>query len=257
MDRLVLFSTILQFILFSFLLVKDRNDGEKEIFKKQSWRSSDVLIIILASNLLFYIFLFYRGKYFYLDQLVLDNPYIFHLYNLIVIVMYFRLKLKESVFILGFKRFNMINLVGAGIFIGMVCYGIGALMVALNLLSWGDNMSLETWQKIFNKPWRYITYFLGFIIFAPIAEECLYRGILYSPYRKKYGPKMAIIFTSLFFTVSHLGSGLFQILILGIFLATIYEKKESIIPNITAHIAYNILVYVSRIYYMNLILMPR
>ena len=86
------------------------------------------------------------------------------------------------------------------------------------------------------------------IIFIPLVEEGFFRGILYSPYRKKYGSFKAIIITALFFSMSHLGVGVLPFIIGGVLKGALYEKTESLIAPIVAHSTYNLFTVLAIIY---------
>ena len=42
--------TCAQFLVLLLLLARDKNDGEKSIFRQQGWRSSDLLVVVLVTN---------------------------------------------------------------------------------------------------------------------------------------------------------------------------------------------------------------
>jgi len=79
------------------------------------------------------------------------------------------------------------------------------------------------------------------IIMAPIAEECVFRGLLYSPLYRKVGRYMAIILTSLIWTHGHFlplipSIGLF---INGVILCWLYDRRGSLIHPIGFHMFQN------------------
>lgn len=82
----------------------------------------------------------------------------------------------------------------------------------------------------------YALYFFFMVIFGPIVEEIIHRGLLYSPYRKKYGPKKAIIITSLMFSMGHIRFGpIFFSFIDGILMGILYERTESLVSPMVFH----------------------
>lgn len=86
---------------------------------------------------------------------------------------------------------------------------------------------------------------LAFMVFfgmlaAPIIEEFIFRGFLQSAVRTKYGGLKAIIISSSFFALVHLDFFIFfQIFILGLLLAYLFEKTGSLTASITVHIFHN------------------
>ncbi len=86
---------------------------------------------------------------------------------------------------------------------------------------------------------------LAFMIFfgtlaAPIIEELLFRGFLQSAIRTTFGKLKAIFISGSLFALVHLNAHVFlQIFILGLLLAYLFEKTESLIAPITVHILHN------------------
>ena len=77
----------------------------------------------------------------------------------------------------------------------------------------------------------------GVVVIAPVAEEALARGIVYSPYRKKYGVVVATLVSATLFGTLHLnGPSQFA---LGIVLAILYEKSQSFTLIAAGHSLFN------------------
>jgi membrane protease YdiL (CAAX protease family) len=85
---------------------------------------------------------------------------------------------------------------------------------------------------------------LGFvtILLAPLAEEVLFRGILY-PWIKQIGfPRLALWGTSLLFAVVHMNLvTLLPLLLLALLLAQLYERTDNLLAPISAHALFNAL----------------
>jgi membrane protease YdiL (CAAX protease family) len=85
------------------------------------------------------------------------------------------------------------------------------------------------------------------LIAAPIIEEFVFRGILYTYLRNKMSRKRAIILSSIIFAFFHfsLDQGLSNISLLvslfslSLFLAFLYEKERSLIAPIALHMTFN------------------
>ena len=92
----------------------------------------------------------------------------------------------------------------------------------------------------------YIFTLLSIVIFAPLIEEFLFRGLLQN-YLKRFGIKNGIILTSIFFALFHFSPAqgfsnitiIFSLFILSIFLGNIYEKQRSLISPIVLHATFN------------------
>ena len=84
-------------------------------------------------------------------------------------------------------------------------------------------------------------FFLVTIVLAPILEESLFRGLLYSPLYRKVGRYLAIILSSLIWTVGHFQPLLpsVGIFMAGILLTWLYDRSGSLIHPIIFHIFIN------------------
>lgn len=91
-----------------------------------------------------------------------------------------------------------------------------------------------------------IIYVLSVAIITPVKEEILFRGILYRFLERKYNFLVGIIISSFIFGILH-GGLLITATIMGIVLAMLYKKTQSIIPSIILHIVWNLLVSISMI----------
>ncbi len=83
---------------------------------------------------------------------------------------------------------------------------------------------------------------LGLLIFVPIFEEILFRGIIYNKLRENIDLFSAIIIQALIYGLFH--GNVFQALytgVLGIILATVYTWSDSIWSAILTHEIFNIL----------------
>ena len=78
------------------------------------------------------------------------------------------------------------------------------------------------------------------ILIAPVAEEALFRGILY-PFIKQLGrPRLAIWGTSLLFAAMHMNVVVFlPLMVLAMILTFVYEKTDKLVAPITTHALFN------------------
>ena len=97
----------------------------------------------------------------------------------------------------------------------------------------------STEQIIYSAPrWLQLA---GAGILAPVAEELVYRGMIYRRMRESLTAVQAGVFVSILFGVGHgnLPQGLYA-MVLGLLLACIYEKFRNIAAPILFHIVVNI-----------------
>lgn len=78
------------------------------------------------------------------------------------------------------------------------------------------------------------------VVLAPVAEEILFRGIVYTWIRQIGFPRMALWGTALLFGLIHLNVAIFLPLVaLSLVLALLYERTGNLLAPITAHALFN------------------
>ncbi len=84
-------------------------------------------------------------------------------------------------------------------------------------------------------------------VLMPIAEEMLFRGLSYGPLFRKFGASGAAIGSAALWAVGHYAGpsswgGVMRmvvVLVVGIIYAEIYRHRQSLLPTVTFHIAFN------------------
>ncbi|MDD2943906.1 MAG: type II CAAX endopeptidase family protein [bacterium] len=86
----------------------------------------------------------------------------------------------------------------------------------------------------------YVIAFLAVIV-APLVEETMFRGVLYSWLRNKTSAFFAIVLSSLIFASIHPQGpiGIFPLTCIGMLLASLREWRNSLIPSMICHAALN------------------
>jgi membrane protease YdiL (CAAX protease family) len=84
---------------------------------------------------------------------------------------------------------------------------------------------------------------------APLFEELFFRGVLFQYLRSRYlavarGLFEAVVISGLAFAALHLGAAILPILPVGIILALVMNRWNSIWPAIALHLTYNAIVLV-------------
>jgi uncharacterized protein len=98
---------------------------------------------------------------------------------------------------------------------------------------------------------------VSILLFAPVVEEFLFRGLLQNFFKKFMRPTYAIFFSSLIFAIIHIsyGQGIGNIPLtaalfsFGCFLGFIYEKQGSLFSSITLHMVFNCISTLEVMYY--------
>ena len=122
---------------------------------------------------------------------------------------------------------------------------IGGLQV-VGFMNWIESLGVETVQDTVkllqksNDPWILGLMTFAAVIAAPLCEEVVFRGFLYSAAKKFAGPWAAGLCSALVFAAAH-GSlaALLPLLIFGVLLVLIYEKTGSLWAPIAVHCCFN------------------
>lgn len=144
---------------------------------------------------------------------------------------------------------------GASSLIRVLAFAIGTAILALpvtwvlttlsaTLLTWGGiepqvQQAVKTLQETRGTPER-IIFALSAIVLAPIAEEVLFRGILYPAIRALDLRRWALWGTSLLFAAVHANLMTFiPLTLLALMLTYIYERTRDLRAPILAHSLFN------------------
>jgi membrane protease YdiL (CAAX protease family) len=86
-----------------------------------------------------------------------------------------------------------------------------------------------------------LAYFVFFaVVLAPVAEEFIFRGMLFPLARQLAGPKIAWIGVSLLFAVIHFDAAIFlPLFILALVFTWLYEKTGCLAAPVLAHSLFN------------------
>lgn len=90
-----------------------------------------------------------------------------------------------------------------------------------------------------------ISILLMTVVFAPVLEELLVRGIILEGFLRNYSPGKAIFFSSLIFGILHFN--LIQFVgafIIGLFIGWVYYKTRNLILPVLIHFVNNLLSYI-------------
>ena len=84
------------------------------------------------------------------------------------------------------------------------------------------------------------------ILLAPVAEEILFRGILYPAIKQAGFPRLALWGTALLFAAVHMNLVTFvPLAVLALILTALYERTDNLLAPITAHALFNALNFVT------------
>lgn len=125
--------------------------------------------------------------------------------------------------------------VGGGWVIGLVAENF---QTSLHWTDWFDPTMIQ------GTTWELLPPLVSYTILAPVFEEVVFRGVLYSTLRRRLNAPVAMVVSALIFALAH-GYGTFGLVTIfwsGVLWARAYEKTGSILPGMVAHALNNSLV---------------
>lgn len=151
----------------------------------------------------------------------------------------------------------MLGIIMAGIYlpIGMGLKWLsGEAMMHLSRLHLKpeQQQAVQALQTASTLPSRLISAVLT-ILLAPVAEEILFRGILYTWIKKECFPRLALWGSALFFAAVHANLLTFvPLTVLALALTLLYEKTGNLLAPITTHAVFNGMNFIALYYVMTL-----
>jgi membrane protease YdiL (CAAX protease family) len=168
------------------------------------------------------------------QSVVLILVQLVYLAPVLVVFAYRHLSLKH----IGFGKFEWSTLgLGCGLLIG--CFVLIFIHnTALTML--GVEIQGEKIIQIFGELDSPIWFVLVGVIFAPIVEEIFFRGFLFQGFRQQYGWIKGGLLSAAVFAIGHLDPvSLIPTFILGLLLAYMYHRSNSVWPGIILHFLVN------------------
>ena len=138
-----------------------------------------------------------------------------------------------------------------GVFVGAVTIPVIVLIgeVSSNFLQWKGvsikfQAPVEMLRQDSSLTLRALIFFVAVII-APIAEEVIFRGILYPSFKQLGFPRAALWGTSLVFGIIHVNLlSLLPLTVLALILTLLYEVTDDLVSPIVMHSFFNLVNFV-------------
>lgn len=121
-------------------------------------------------------------------------------------------------------------------------FSLGSFQVSYWMLSWvvpgfvqstlEQTLMLSTQQTAFPGLYQGLT-LVSAVVVAPVAEEFLFRGILLHRWGLKWGPRRAVVLTSLVFGLLH--DNLVGLSVFGLVMSLLYLSSRSLLVPMLAH----------------------
>jgi membrane protease YdiL (CAAX protease family) len=117
----------------------------------------------------------------------------------------------------------------------------GASIYTLTKMGWPPEAETAVTVLIGAKAWWLRTYLGVFtVVIAPVAEEFIFRGMLYPLVKQLGRPRLAWFGVSFLFALIHWDAAAFVALfLLALVLTWLYEKTDNLLVPITAHAFFN------------------
>jgi membrane protease YdiL (CAAX protease family) len=146
----------------------------------------------------------------------------------------------------GLRRKNLPRALLAALFVASVILPVALLLengsaVVLEKIGWPPEDEAAV-RLLMDANSLGLRVYLGFfaIVLAPVAEEFVFRGMLY-PFIKQLGrPRLALFGVSLLFAAIHLDAAIFvPLFVLALALTWLYEFTDNLLAPIAAHSLFN------------------
>lgn len=173
--------------------------------------------------------------------------------SLIATLLWLRLRYGSHLRAIMGKRSPRLSDVGIGVAVGLLCL-LGQRIIVLGIAAVAEGFGAElpvvqeTFRTIAQRPGAVPLFVVTTVVLAPLAEEVLFRGVLFQGLRQKTGFWVAALVSAVLFTLPHLAEGggaiatgviSSGILPLGVVFAALVERRGSLAPAIFAHATYN------------------
>lgn len=137
------------------------------------------------------------------------------------------------------RLWPVVGLVTAGVWIGY-SVDIAYVIVISALKVKVPDTNAQLLSNGAKTPLGLLAVFLLVSVIAPVAEEMLFRGVVFSGLRDSWGEGWAIVVSSILFGVMHLQPAvMIPTAIVGVLLAAVFSMTRSLWASIALHSAYN------------------
>jgi membrane protease YdiL (CAAX protease family) len=128
---------------------------------------------------------------------------------------------------------------GGGLALGLVAYGYTELLQHIPVAAEMIRRSQEQIAKLSGLKASYAVMAVGF---APIAEEYLFRGLLFRSLDREWGGWRAVLGSAAFFAIYHPPLSWLPVGLLGVANALLFKKSGRLFPAVLLHMVYNAVV---------------
>jgi membrane protease YdiL (CAAX protease family) len=138
------------------------------------------------------------------------------------------------------KSFLQILLgVAGGLLLGVLAHGYGMVLQHIPATAEMLRKSQEEMAKV---PDLRISFAIMAVLFAPFAEEYLFRGLLYRALDREWGGWRAVVGAAAFFAIYHPALSWLPVGLLGAVNCWLFKKTGRLAPAVVLHMVYNAVV---------------
>jgi uncharacterized protein len=128
-----------------------------------------------------------------------------------------------------------------GLALIVVGYVAGAVVLAVARLILGHPPAEPEQISTCVRGAAFVASGFGVVVLAPVCEETFFRGFLYRSLRERLSPWPAALISGGAFALVHVDPLLiFSLLPVGVGLAFVYERRQSLLASIVAHATFNL-----------------
>ena len=223
-------------------------------FKEPFWSVIDVVKICVVFVFFYYLFSFISG---FLNSILssgsmdrrsglLASTGFMDILILMFILRFVLDKYRQGIETLGLSLKNIGKNIGIALysyvaFLPILCALFVSVIIVAKLINYTPPLE-PVYELIFKEARPLALILVTFLIslLGPIVEEIFFRGFLYSALRKSIGIFWAIFLSAFLFSILHTNAlGFLPIMALGLFLAYLREKTNSLMPSIVVHVFHN------------------
>ena len=138
-------------------------------------------------------------------------------------------------------RFASLVSLGAagGLVLGLIARGYIAVLHHIPAV---DEMIRQSQELMAKMPDLRISYAVMAVVFAPFAEEYLFRGLLFRALDREWGGWLAVLGSAAFFAIYHPPLSWLPVGLLGVTNALLFKKTGRLAPAVILHMVYNAVV---------------
>jgi membrane protease YdiL (CAAX protease family) len=137
----------------------------------------------------------------------------------------------------------MLLLAGAvgGAILGLLARGYSAVLARLPVTS---ELIRKSQEQMTSVPHLKMSYVVMAVIFAPFAEEYLFRGLLFRALDLEWGGWRALLGGAAFFTIYHPPLSWLPVALVGLTNEVLFKKTGRLAPAVVLHMVYNAVVLI-------------